>query len=1311
MMGADGKMCQQKKSGGQGSCWLKEVLVQNTLFALDHLGQFVVIFLLTTMASTSGIPSSPLSVLAPTTPTSAEHPVRGHKPSTASSLSPLSPSTGGQPHVPTTPLTTLYLVSGLPKSPHTWTLADTDSVAGLHHAEGAVGRWWRAEVLGSSVSPGVGRSRKKSRKSKETDTNVIPDGPKSTRGSGALSKTDLGRMLSKALKLSFPREVEIIAATLQPASTTHTFTFQVPAGASPGVAQSHTAQTAHLPGLRTSVMSSSTSATYNHPYVDPTLPRPSSTYLGPPSSTHLPPSTSPTASTDPSADRGLVTYHGVCLTVWSHADEERSLAIRRALESVARSRRGSGTSTNTATPATPRRPKGTNGSGPTAPWSDAEESEADAFSMSESDADIMNPNGVGMGASNLFLPQNTVFWLPYALTLVSRHPIYDLMRDYLTLSWARFSKDVQSHTLQISKILEFPAPRAGDVIKLDASPANEAESLEVVCRFPGGLDFGKGLVDVNFTMWPLFRCLNIDNILTICEIALSPTGRVLFLSRHPTMLGIAVSTIRYLVEMRGWSGIALPMVHARDAKIYIEDPGPWLMGLSTEARYISRTAPEVCIVDLDINYVNCASPPPGAVSTKQQRDKLRKILLGAFDQFYHPDNAIPPEFKEAFPAGRFRPLCKIQTKRGSSTAVVAESIKAPEWWHQTKVLQAFDTVLKDRARKPSLLKRLTLMGMGRRQAQLSAAEQLIQRSIRKRATAFVDARDDLETKIGRLSRRLNFLMSESELWREKFVAFEGYAEKLSAEAAELRQKIGKEQRESRRLSGLVNVSAQEKEKLANMLANKETQHQAALVELESMRQNMDEMERERAQMVAEVEAQIERALASMAFSDGDNYSDYTHSRPGSAMSQVSQGSRIGGHSAIGAGGASIGGLSGIDARSLRHSGSGPGLRQAASRSASGSISMQSASESFEGGSIRRLRSVATVTTLADDASDEVTRVGVDLSAQVKAELGDPIKPTVILDDDILHVRRFSVEQNGVNTMGAVDLGITERSDVVALKVQQIQQKLENALADHRCRRSQSITSGSASEADSMQRVLSEAESTGRRGLSEAESTSSSNRRTRTPRGTSRLAGRHRSRSSASLRAAREALMAVKDAVPPVPRNGSVTSSPAGIKISNRLPSSAEKSPTGTEGKSIRKATSRVGMTTPESSSSESSHKLPILTVEPAPVSKPTLNLPDFEKYSRDDMLPTPTTPGRNVADDSDDSYLSAVDESVRDDESWSKASGRRALDDPSLREPVKAATRSRRPRLSSTSTARGLHGDLPSPTISESTAVGSARGV
>ena len=116
-------------------------------------------------------------------------------------------------------------------------------------------------------------------------------------------------------------------------------------------------------------------------------------------------------------------------------------------------------------------------------------------------------------------------------------------------------------------------------------------------------------------------------------------------------------------------------------------------------------------------------------------------------------------------------------------------------------------------KKPSLLKRISSFGSVRTQPRLSQAEQLIQVSIRKRATAFVDARDDLETKIGRLSRRLNFLMTESDLWRDKFVSFEQYAEKLSVEASDLRSKINKEQRETKRLSSMVSSTVVEKSKL------------------------------------------------------------------------------------------------------------------------------------------------------------------------------------------------------------------------------------------------------------------------------------------------------------------------------------------------------------------------------------------------------------------------------------------------------------------------------------------------------------------
>ena len=97
-------------------------------------------------------------------------------------------------HIPTLPLTSLYLVSGLPKSPHTWTLADPDAVLGLHHSEGAVARWWRPEVLGSTVSPGAGGGKKKKKNAKGEPTEVL-------KGAGALSKAEVGKMLSKALKV------------------------------------------------------------------------------------------------------------------------------------------------------------------------------------------------------------------------------------------------------------------------------------------------------------------------------------------------------------------------------------------------------------------------------------------------------------------------------------------------------------------------------------------------------------------------------------------------------------------------------------------------------------------------------------------------------------------------------------------------------------------------------------------------------------------------------------------------------------------------------------------------------------------------------------------------------------------------------------------------------------------------------------------------------------------------------------------------------------------------------------------------------
>ncbi|KAF8578528.1 hypothetical protein K439DRAFT_1621252 [Ramaria rubella] len=159
-------------------------------------------------------------------------------------------------------------------------------------------------------------------------------------------------------------------------------------------------------------------------------------------------------------------------------------------------------------------------------------------------------------------------------------------------------------------------------------------------------------------------------------------------------------------------------------------------------------------------------------------------------------------------------------------------------------------------------------------------KQLAQLFIHKCATAFVDVRDDIKTKIGHLSHHLNFLMTKLDLWHEKFmfITFEHYAEKLSDEATELCVKINKGWKESKRLSSLITLTAMEKYKLEEckcqlsqhcVLHETEGTHHIVIIKLEEMCQNIIKMEEKRSAMVTEVEVQTKCTLQSMMISKSD----------------------------------------------------------------------------------------------------------------------------------------------------------------------------------------------------------------------------------------------------------------------------------------------------------------------------------------------------------------------------------------------------------------------------------------------------------
>lgn len=715
----------------------------------------------------------------------------------------------GVPAVPTkegdgNTVAQLYIVAGLPKDPAVWTLAEEDCVTGVHHMEGAVGRFWRPEILGCSICPSPAELKAKRKgeagmndadaerkwEGRTADSSKSTSNPKyieMSDGRGRVERVETAKVLSKTLKLSFTREVEIVSgqSSYPPAASSHTFSFSVPAQLSVG---------GTTPYPQTPVKSTFANTSKR----DSTL---SSAGEGPGSSNGA-------NQQNPGFEDSFspVAFYGVVLTVWSPADEKRTKAIKRELNRAAKARKGKKGSSN-------------------------REREED---------------------DDGFLPANNAFFMPYAICIVSKWPLYDLLSDWNKWAWNKYSRNIQKHNQLMSSILATPAPRIGSRLTVESPDGDVA----FACTFPGALEWGSGQIAVNLTMWPLFKTLSIDNILTICEVALAPNGRVLFMSRYPALLGLAVETVTHLVEMCGWKGTALQSCHARDVKIYLEDPGNWIVAIASELRSIAKPAKEVCIVDLDINFVKLTHPPKGAPSARGLREKRRRKLVQALG--YSTGEFMPPrEYIEAYPAGRFRPLSKMITR-----STTDEQLEAPAWWDQAKVVAGFDKALHDGTR-PSPLARLLRMRAAKNHT-TSESELAALAALRNRADTFVDARDGLENKIGRLNKRLAFLMSESEMWKVQFAKISQLVERLTKEANETRAKLEKERRESRRLSST--LAQRDMERLALEIQLKETEDARvqAQAELSTMQRAMDSLEHEREAMMNEI-----RGIVSGAGGDED----------------------------------------------------------------------------------------------------------------------------------------------------------------------------------------------------------------------------------------------------------------------------------------------------------------------------------------------------------------------------------------------------------------------------------------------------------
>lgn len=436
------------------------------------------------------------------------------------------------------------------------------------------------------------------------------------------------------------------------------------------------------------------------------------------------------------------------------------------------------------------------------------------------------------------------YWIPYCLSFLSRYPLYDLLGDYLRGMWIHWNKATNLfHAEEVSRILSFPAPRLNDLVRIDM------KDYALCYQFPSSPTGFQ-----NFSMWPLFTCLSIPNIVGVIEAAVSPTRRIIFVSHHPAILTVAAETIRYCVRVYEWSGLYVPVVHARHVKELTQEPGPYILGITAECRTLFNAPSDALVVDLDRNFVLTSSPPN--VLNQSQRTKFINRLTQSLNGDVTP-TGVPAHLRSAYAGGKLIPAGQIIVMRGE-----VDSIQEPDWWNQDAVMGVMDHVCEKLGRNTgmkaifggSVKKPLMTKVSMRHLNEIVRERNQYSRDAMEAWQDFINLKGRMDTELSKVTKRNNFLVEELETWKQQFLKFQAFAEQLTKETSELKVKIETHKRENRRLTGLIDQQKDDVARLTLRLSGTEKQRDDALEALVLQQEIAEELERERKRNQKEIAA-------------------------------------------------------------------------------------------------------------------------------------------------------------------------------------------------------------------------------------------------------------------------------------------------------------------------------------------------------------------------------------------------------------------------------------------------------------------------
>lgn len=410
--------------------------------------------------------------------------------------------------------------------------------------------------------------------------------------------------------------------------------------------------------------------------------------------------------------------------------------------------------------------------------------------------------------------------------------------------WIHWNKATNLfHAEEVSRILSFPAPRLNDLVRIDM------KDYALCYQFPSSPTGFQ-----NFAMWPLFSCLSIPNIVGVVEAAVSSTRRIIFISHYPAMLTMAAETIRYCVRVFEWSGLYVPIVHARHVGELVQEPGPYILGVTAECRSLFNAPNDALVVDLDRNFVLTSSPP--TAFSNSQRQKMIHRLSQALHGEVVP-SGVPQFLRSAYGGGKLIPAGQIIVMRGE-----VESVQDPQWWRQDAVMSVMDyaceklgrnkgfkAVFGSSQKKPLMTKIST-----RHLNEIIRERNQYSRDAIEAWQDFINLKGRMDTELAKVTKRNNFLVEELESWKQQFLKFQAFAEQLTKETQDLKNKIDGHKRENRRINNALDDNKEELARITVRLRGTEKQRDDALEALVLQQEIAEELERERKRNKKELSA-------------------------------------------------------------------------------------------------------------------------------------------------------------------------------------------------------------------------------------------------------------------------------------------------------------------------------------------------------------------------------------------------------------------------------------------------------------------------